>query len=131
MSHLSPKVTETDLIELLTRSRQNNQQTGISGVLLAVGGSILQVLEGPQAVVETLYERIRRDARHSNVSTVLQRSIQQRQFSNMAMGYQTLTLQQLDQIQALVDLDQPEGLDRRSQEALLLRTVRLFYQSNR
>ncbi|MFD1143647.1 BLUF domain-containing protein [Larkinella insperata] len=131
LSYLRPQVNESELVRLLTQSRQNNQQAGITGVMLSVRGSILQVLEGPKQTVEALYHRIQSDNRHFKISTVVDRPIQQRLFADMAMGYETISSQQLDQIRSLVDLEQPDGLDRQSQDALLLRTIRLFYQSNR
>jgi Sensors of blue-light using FAD len=57
--------SKQDLRELLTKSRENNSQLGITGMLLFKGGNFLQVLEGRQETVMSLYERISRDSRHS------------------------------------------------------------------
>ena len=45
-----------DLIDLLRLARSNNTQLDITGMLLHHDGSFLQVLEGPEDSVRTLFD---------------------------------------------------------------------------
>ena len=122
---------ENDLAAILEQSRQNNSKLGITGVMLYVRGSIVQVLEGAKLAVDTLFERIQHDNRHKDVMAVLNRPIAQRQFGNWAMGYETLTTRQLEELKAVVDLDNPEGMGSQANDPILLRLIKVFYDSNR
>ena len=122
---------ENDLMAILQKSHQNNSQTGVTGVLLYVRGSIIQVLEGEKAAVETLYNRIEQDRRHTNVDQVLNRPITRRLFGNWGMGYETITARQLEKIKSVVDLDNGNGLISEPADNIILRTIKVFYESNR
>jgi hypothetical protein len=122
---------ENDLAAILEQSRQNNSKLGITGVMLYVRGSIVQVLEGAKLAVDTLFERIQHDNRHKDVMAVLNRPIAQRQFGNWSMGYETLTTRQLEELKAVVDLDNPEGMGSQANDPILLRLIKVFYDSNR
>jgi hypothetical protein len=79
-----------DLAELLDQSRQNNQRLGITGILIYEHGRFLQVLEGDEAVVMRLVEKIRDDERHSGFLRLLSREIPKRQFGDWSMAYKRL-----------------------------------------
>ncbi|CCH55586.1 Photoactivated adenylate cyclase subunit beta [Fibrisoma limi BUZ 3] len=96
---------QADLMALLAKSRQRNAQVNITGVLLYVHGSIIQVLEGEQAVLTALFDRIKQDTRHTQVKEVFNRPVPQRLFSNWSMGFETLTALQLTQIETTIGLE--------------------------
>lgn len=127
----SPDLSVDELQTILTQSRANNAQQGITGVMLYVRGSIIQVLEGEAQVLEELYQRIQQDTRHSQVNTVLSRSIAQRTFGDWSMGFETLNSQQLSEINALIDIDNAQGRGSQLSDPILLRTLKVFYDSNR
>lgn len=122
---------ENELAAILEQSRQNNRKLGVTGVMLYVRGSIVQVLEGAKQAVDALFERIQHDNRHTDVVTVLNRPISQRQFGNWSMGYETLTVRQLEELKAIVDLDDPNGAGSQNNDPILLRLIKVFYDSNR
>jgi hypothetical protein len=122
---------EEDLAAILQQSRQHNAQVGITGVLLYVRGSIIQVLEGEKEAVEALYKRIERDRRHRDVTCVLRRSIDSRLFASWSMGYETLSVQELDEIKTIVALDKHEDSSSKGEESIILKTLKVFYESNR
>lgn len=122
---------EAAIEAILQESYQNNTRLGITGVLLYVRGSVIQVLEGQQTTIEALYRRIEQDRRHTEVDQVLSRPIMHRLFGRWSMGYETLTARQLEQIRLVVDLDATERPRGKSSDHLLLRTIKLFYDSNR
>ncbi|WP_420146477.1 BLUF domain-containing protein [Spirosoma sp.] len=127
----APNLSLEDLHTILTQSRSNNSQQGITGVILYVKGNIIQVLEGEPTAVEQLYQRIQHDPRHGQISTVLNRPIIQRTFEKWSMGFETITTQQLEEIKDLIDLEGTHGRGSQANDPILLRTLKVFYQSNR
>lgn len=83
-------LAEPDLVELLRVSQTNNARLGITGMLLYKGGNFMQVLEGPDDAVQTLYARIGRDPRHHAIETLLNDSITERDFPHWSMGFQNV-----------------------------------------
>jgi hypothetical protein len=59
-----------DLEKLVVAAAAHNRAKSVTGVLLYNGLNFLQVLEGPTAAVDGLYERIRQDQRHSGVTAM-------------------------------------------------------------
>jgi hypothetical protein len=80
---------EEDLLRLLQKSRQNNARRGLTGLLLYRDQCFLQVIEGPEAVVESLIQTIQVDPRHHSVRTLCRES-GPRQFGNWEMGFENL-----------------------------------------
>jgi len=76
-----------ELVELLRLSRINNVRLGITGMLLYDRGNFIQLMEGPDAHVDKLYETIRADPRHKQVATLLQGPLEKRQFTTFMMGF--------------------------------------------
>ncbi len=72
---------------ILAASRRNNQRCGITGALMFSDGSFGQVLEGPRRAVETTFERIQRDPRHSEVSLLAFEPVASTAFAEWSMGY--------------------------------------------
>lgn len=122
---------EEDLVAILEQSRRNNARQGITGVLLYVRGSIIQVLEGDKEPLEALYNRIERDQRHKNISRVLSRPITERLFTQWSMGYETLTSRQLDALKTIVNLNDRQETTIESDSPVVLKMIKLFYESNR
>jgi Sensors of blue-light using FAD len=58
---------EAGLADILKVARANNAVLGVTGALMLYDDWFAQVLEGPQAAVETLYARIKRDDRHDAI----------------------------------------------------------------
>lgn len=58
---------EAGLAEILRVARANNASLGITGALMLYDDWFAQVLEGPQAVVEALYAKIKADSRHDGI----------------------------------------------------------------
>jgi len=122
---------DEDLLKILQQSRTNNAEAGITGVLLYVRGSIIQVLEGDRDTVEALYRRIEEDPRHTRISQLLNRPINQRLFPSWAMGYETITDRQLQDFKDIVDLEDKEKQRVQADDNLILKTIKVFYESNR
>jgi len=90
VSSASEPFTKEQLRELLTGSHWRNTQAGITGLLLYKDGNFMQVLEGEEAAVKKLFEKIKQDSRHHSVITLLQHSIPERQFPDSSMAFRDL-----------------------------------------
>lgn len=82
--------SDDDLKTLLQKSREKNHRLDLTGMLLYKDGNFMQLLEGPEDVVMSLYSVIERDARHRGVLIVLRREIQERVFPDWSMGFKNL-----------------------------------------
>jgi Sensors of blue-light using FAD len=79
---------ETDV--LLDRSRERNRKASITGVLLYSHGNFMQCLEGPPEAVRTLYEAIKVDPIHRNVTELFNARITAREFSEWSMAFRSI-----------------------------------------
>jgi Sensors of blue-light using FAD len=122
---------EEDIASILQQSRRNNAKAHITGLLLYMNGSIIQVLEGEKEVIEALYARIAQDQRHTHVICVLNRPISQRLFARWSMAYETLTMSQLDEIESVVSLNKWKEAATQTDDSIILKTLKAFYETNR
>lgn len=66
-------------------------QGNITGVLMCKEGSILQVLEGEENAVMTLYKSTVSDSRVLNPLVLIKRETTRPEFKNWSMGYKNAT----------------------------------------
>lgn len=83
-------LNDEELLDILKVSRENNSSREVTGLLLYKGGNFMQVLEGPDEVVEALYEMIKTDPRHKDVFVLSREQISNRQFPAWEMAFQNL-----------------------------------------
>ncbi len=76
-----------DIMKIVEVSEKNNQQKGITGALCFGPRHFLQCLEGQRDVVNRLYNTIVTDERHTDVELLYYSDIDERVFSDWAMGY--------------------------------------------
>jgi len=95
--------SERDLVDLLTAARSKNAAQGISGMLLYVDQSFLQVLEGPPDAVDKLFKSISRDDRHNQIVTIIRETIPRRAFADWSMGYAAANRSELAEIPGMND----------------------------
>lgn len=79
--------TDEELTELLAIARKKNTAVGVTGMLLYDNGSFLQVLEGPEAAVMKVYQRITRDPRHTDATLLYRAEVETKDFEEWAMGF--------------------------------------------
>lgn len=82
--------SKDQLVELLKKSRRNNHEIGVTGILLYKDGDFLQLLEGEKSAVETLFKKINRDPRHTGVCTLLAEECKERLFADWSMAFRDL-----------------------------------------
>ena len=87
-----------NLSTLLRVARQNNARENITGMLLYAERSFFQVLEGEEQHVTALFDTIRKDPRHHNLTVIIQEPIPERSFGNWTMGYADITPEEVSSI---------------------------------
>ncbi len=93
--------SEGELDALLEQSRTRNSAAGITGMLVHLAGSFMQVLEGSeQAVTELFAEKISNDPRHGLIEVAAKGPISERKFEGWTMAFADLDRP---------DRDRPDG----------------------
>lgn len=86
-SRLKKKLDHAAVEKIADVSRRNNKKLGVTGALCSSPRGFLQILEGPPAAVNELYNRIVRDPRHADVSLLEYVKVPFREFENWSMAY--------------------------------------------
>jgi fatty acid/phospholipid biosynthesis enzyme len=73
------------LASILMTARRNNRQSGVTGALICRQDMYLQLIEGPETAIDSLYAKIREDDRHLDVTLEASGAITQRMFPEWAM----------------------------------------------
>lgn len=84
-SQLKLSCQSSALRELVEHARIRNASLNITGVLLAKGTDVLQILEGSEESVVKLFHKIRDDKRHSGVVELMRDYGPRRRFENVGM----------------------------------------------
>lgn len=79
-----------DLFRLVEKARQKNAQRSVTGMLLFREGQFLQLLEGPEREVKSVFELVKRDPRHEAIKIILSEPTAARQFPDWTMGFERL-----------------------------------------
>lgn len=87
VSRLAKDCGAEELGKIMTVSRRNNRDLGITGSLCYSPRGFVQILEGPASAVNEVYRRIARDRRHVDVTLLEYVPIPQREFGNWSMAY--------------------------------------------
>ncbi len=82
-----PESVAADIRSILAASRRNNARDGVTGALLFSQGCFAQVLEGPLDAVESAFERIQCDERHSDVTVLQSGPVTARDFPDWSMAF--------------------------------------------
>jgi hypothetical protein len=80
-------IARQQIADILSSSRRNNAADDITGALLFSETNFAQVLEGPRAAVERLYETLHHDPRHKDLILLLTEKLEARQFPQWSMAY--------------------------------------------
>ncbi|GAB4006420.1 BLUF domain-containing protein [Spirosoma migulaei] len=122
--------SEEQLTNILEHSQQNNSFLGITGIMLYFNGSIIQVLEGEEERVKTLYNSITQDPRHTGIIPFFSHPIEKRSFSEWAMGYKSLSANELGRIKEQVPFIGDPTLPTLKQDNIILSVLQTFYLNN-
>ena len=89
--------TPQRLEAILEKARTNNATLGITGILLFSDGYFVQLLEGKQATVLKLLDKIRADDEHHDFQPLLAQEAGARLFGNWSMAYVALSAEKIRQ----------------------------------
>ena len=103
----SGEVSQKVVDEITDKSIAWNTDHGITGMLLCMENQFLQLLEGDENDVNEIFEKIRQDPRHQNVSVRIRGYSDDRVFSEWSMGSWMLSNENLNELSALEDLKNP------------------------
>jgi hypothetical protein len=87
VSFATHDMSDEELQELLKIAREKNSALAVTGMLLYRDRYFIQALEGEEAVVDTLYEKIKQDPRHMSALIVMKTNIKDRSFEQWSMGF--------------------------------------------
>ena len=90
MSRAVRPLSDQDLQHLLDQCRRDNADRHVTGVLFYSHGNIAQLIEGEPEILESLFDKISRDGRHSNVVKLVSKPISERSFSDWSMAFHPL-----------------------------------------
>lgn len=71
----------------ILRSCEGNERRGITGILHLDRTHFLQVIEGPEQVVDGLIQRIRSDVRHRSIYVFEDQPVVRRAYSNFSISF--------------------------------------------
>ncbi len=98
-SSATQKFTHSELDELLSRAREKNKNNGITGMLLYVEGSFVQLLEGDENNVKETFAVILKDKRHHNFEQIVETTSEIRHFPEWHMGFKWISKEDLKKIE--------------------------------
>src|ERR1700744_1435256 len=95
-----------ELEALLAVSQRNNRREQLTGVLLYGQNNFIQLLEGPETHVQRIFEHIKKDQRHSDVTVIASGYIRERCFPDWFMGFKAVRPESFAHMNNLVELTQ-------------------------
>ncbi|GAA0858412.1 BLUF domain-containing protein [Aliiglaciecola litoralis] len=124
------ELEQHELEGLLAQSRANNAQADVTGLLLYRNGCFMQVLEGPESKVDTLYASISADTRHKNVFLLYESAISERDFAQWSMAFNG---NESEKVEGLSDFLHPfrSQDEKRISEGAIKQLLKRFRQINK
>lgn len=101
LSQAVSNFSSIDLLYLLEQCHINNPKLGLTGLLIFGNQTFLQTIEGEDYIVDELIEKISKDKRHIKFKILSKQLIENRQYSNWAMGFERLTEQTITEVPKL------------------------------
>lgn len=106
-THVLP---DGDITQLVKHSRTKNAEHGLTGILLHVGNTFFQVLEGSAEAIDELYNKILKDPRHMQITRIIFETIPHRYFADSSMSLTALSPLELSQLLEIPGSEQQDRL---------------------
>jgi len=94
----SPEEVAEEVQRIVTRAQEHNLANEITGLLLFSGKYFAQVLEGPGPNIQTLFNNIERDTRHTETQMLINHTVNNRAFSNWDMALTMINQEEMADI---------------------------------
>ena len=91
---------EPNVARILMKSRTNNKERGLVGVLYFGDGCFFQCLEGEEEAVDRLYATLLKDERHKDLKILSRKNIKALSFTDWAMKYVPLESKMMSLLKA-------------------------------
>ncbi len=104
LSQSTHKMSKEDLLALLKQAKANNAAIDVTGSLFYNGGWFMQVLEGSEATLTALYDKITNDPRHHDTRLLYKEPAAYRTFVRWSMNMTNLEDRQADKYEELVEV---------------------------
>lgn len=102
-SAAAPGFDPSSIDGILRTARKRNAELSITGMLLYIGGSFFQVLEGEEPTLLALFATISSDPRHDRVTKIIQEPISRRAFGDWTMGFSEIDPSEIEKMDGLND----------------------------
>ncbi|MTI22822.1 BLUF domain-containing protein [Fulvivirga sp. RKSG066] len=97
-------INQETIDDILQTAQSFNDAHNITGMLLFIEGKFFQILEGDKAVITKLYESIKSDQRHKNVTTVSAHAIRNRTFKGWSMRFNAIDEKEFTELSGISSL---------------------------
>ena len=124
-------LSETELQDILAKSRSNNEKKNITGLLVYSSGNILQVLEGSRQSLQDLYSIIIKDHRHFGFIKLQELPINERIFSEWSMGFKTVSPEEFKKVEGYLDIKNGDLLPLKDKEGTVKEILEMFIENNK
>lgn len=94
--------------DILAQARPRNARLGVTGVLTAIEGEFVQIIEGPEAGITALLASLELDRRHRHLRVLERRYVETRAFGDWEMVSPRLAPLEASQVALLLSADVTE-----------------------
>ena len=107
------QMNEDDLVQLLKESKDWNDPHQLTGMLVYLQGGLLsknegrfmQIIERDKNEIDYIFEKIKKDSRHQQVTVLHYEPINERDFENWLMGFETVNAKPNEKVRGFFELD--------------------------
>jgi hypothetical protein len=96
VSNRKSTCTQAEIDKILASCKKNNPALNITGVLLFSDTKFIQLVEGEAKVIMDLYDKIKKDPRHSNPMMISYNPISEKSFPSWHMGSKNIVKNEVD-----------------------------------
>jgi len=86
-----PEFDSAAIFKMLLKAKRFNADNDISGCIIFYKGIFIQLLEGQKAKVEALYDNIKADDRHRDITTLIKTPADKRLWEDWSMAFYDLS----------------------------------------
>ena len=94
-----------ELESFLTTIRLENIRLNITGVLLYNEGQIMQIIEGENAAIIELFEKIKIDKRHKDIVKIVDFKMQERCYEDWSMAFKAISNKDWSTVKGYLNID--------------------------